>query len=157
MFQEIIQKLIDNHNQIITKFQEKIDSDEFYYSLTAQLISPADIRFYIETEYDAGQIEGLCLKIMTVYIDHYQAPSEEDIKTFIETELENAKKSLNASFHKFQKIRASLQKTNLNKSNLVNQQTSITTLLKNLPKSHKKPKFLVLIDLVPILRKNNHV
>lgn len=39
MFQEIIQKLTNNHNQIITEFQEKIDSDKFYYSLTANRFS----------------------------------------------------------------------------------------------------------------------
>lgn len=94
MFQEIIQQLTDNHDQIITKFQEKIDSDKFYYSLIAQLISPTDIHLHVETEYDAGQIEGLCLKIMTIYIDHYQAPSEDDVKILVKTELEKAKKKL---------------------------------------------------------------
>lgn len=39
MFQEIIQQLTDNHDQIISKFQEKIDSDKFYYSLTTNRFS----------------------------------------------------------------------------------------------------------------------
>ena len=94
MFETLIQQLTDNHDQIITKFQEKINSDKFYYSLTAQLVSPTDIRLHVETEYDADQIEGLCLKIMTIYIDHYQAPSENDIKTLVETELKKTKKKL---------------------------------------------------------------
>lgn len=94
MFQEIIQKLTDNHDQIITEFQEKINSDESFYVLIAKLISPTNIRLHVETEYDGGQIEGLCLKIMAIYVDHYQAPSEDDIKTLIETELENAKEKL---------------------------------------------------------------
>ena len=94
MFQEIIQQLTDNHDQIITKFQEKIDSDKFYYSLIAQLISPTDIQLHVETEYDGGSIEGLCLKIMTLYVDNSETHFEEDIKTLIETELENAKKKL---------------------------------------------------------------
>lgn len=157
MFQEIIQQLTDNHDQIITKFQEKIDSDKFYYSLIAQLISPTDIHLHVETEYDTGQIEGLCLKIMTIYIDHYQAPSEDDVKILVETELEKAKKNSKTSSHNFQMTHASSRLTNLKKSNLVSQQTSITTLLKNLPKSRKNPKSLVLIALAPILRKINHV
>lgn len=94
MFQEIIQQLTDNHDQIITKFQEKIDSDKFYYSLIAQLISPTNIHLHVETEYDGGQIEGLCLKVMTVYVDRYETHSEDDIKTLVETELENAKERL---------------------------------------------------------------
>lgn len=94
MFQEIIQKLIDNHDQIITKFQEKIDSIESYYVLIAELISPTNIRLRIETEYDGGSIESLCLKIMTVYVDRYETHSEDDIKTLVETELEKAKERL---------------------------------------------------------------
>lgn len=94
MFQEIIQQLIDNHDKIITKFQEKIDSIEPYYVLIAELISPTNIRLHVETEYDGGSIEGLCLKIMTLYIDNSETHSEEKITTFIETELENAKEKL---------------------------------------------------------------
>ena len=94
MFQEIIQKLTNNHNQIITEFQEKIDSIESYYVLIAELISPTNIRLHIETEYDGGSIEGLCLKVMTLYVDNSKTHSEEDIKALIETELENAKKKL---------------------------------------------------------------
>lgn len=94
MFQEIIQQLIDNHDKIITKFQEKIDSIEPYYVLIAKLISPTNIRLHVETEYDGGSIEGLCLKIMTLYIDNSETHSEEKITTFIETELENAKEKL---------------------------------------------------------------
>lgn len=94
MFQEIIQELTNNHDQIITKFQEKIDSIESYYVLIAELISPTNIRLHIETEYDGGSIEGLCLKIMTLYIDNSKTHSEEDIKALIETELENAKERL---------------------------------------------------------------
>lgn len=157
MFQEIIQELTDNHDQIITEFQEKIDSIEPYYVLIAELISPTNIRLHIETEYDGGSIEGLCLKVMTLYVDNSKTHSKEDIKTLIETELKNTKKNLNNSFHKFQKTHDSSQKTNLNKSNLVNQQTFITTLLKSLPKSRKKPKSSALTDLTLILRKNNHV
>jgi len=94
MFQEIIQKLTNNHDQIITKFQEKINSIDSYYVLIAELISPTNIRFHVETEYDGGSIEGLCLKIMTLYIDNSETHSEEDIKALIETELENAKEKL---------------------------------------------------------------
>lgn len=94
MFQEIIQKLTDNHNQIITKFQEKIDSIESYYVLIAELISPTNIRLHIETEYDSGSIEGLCLKVMTIYVDNSKTHSKDDITTLIETELENAKEKL---------------------------------------------------------------
>jgi hypothetical protein len=94
MFQEIIQKLTDNHDQIITEFQEKIDSIESYYVLIAELISPTNIRLHIETEYDGGSIEGLCLKVMTIYVDNSETHSEDDIKTLIETELENAKEKL---------------------------------------------------------------
>ena len=94
MFQEIIQELTNTHDQIITKFQEKIDSIESYYVLIAELISPTNIRLHIETEYDGGSIEGLCLKIMTLYIDNSKTHSEEDIKALIETELENAKERL---------------------------------------------------------------
>lgn len=94
MFQEIIQKLTNNHDQIITKFQEKIDSIESYYVLIAELISPKNIRLHIETEYDGGSIDSLCLKVMTVYIDRYETHSEDDIKTLVETELEKAKKKL---------------------------------------------------------------
>lgn len=94
MFQEIIQQLIDNHDKIITKFQEKIDSIEPYYVLIAKLISPTNIRLHVETEYDGGSIEGLCLKTMTLYIDNSETHSEEKITTFIETELENAKEKL---------------------------------------------------------------
>ena len=94
MFQEIIQKLIDNHDQIITKFQEKIDSIESYYVLIAELVSPTNIRLHIETEYDGGSIDSLCLKVMTVYVDRYETHSEDDIKTLVETELEKAKKKL---------------------------------------------------------------
>lgn len=94
MFQKIIQQLTNNHDQIISDFQEKINSDESYYVLVAKLISPIIIHFHVETEYDAGQIEGLCLKVMTVYVDRYKTHSEENIKTLIETELENAKERL---------------------------------------------------------------
>lgn len=94
MFQEIIQELTNNHDQIITKFQEKIDSIESYYVLIAELISPTKIRLHIETEYDGGSIDSLCLKVMTVYVDRYETHSEDDIKTLIETELENAKEKL---------------------------------------------------------------
>lgn len=94
MFQEIIQELTDNHDQIITEFQEKIDSIEPYYVLIAELISPTNIRLHIETEYDGGSIEGLCLKVMTLYVDNSKTHSKEDIKTLIETELENAKEKL---------------------------------------------------------------
>lgn len=94
MFQEIIQKLIDNHDQIITKFQEKIDSIESYYVLIAELVSPTNIRLHIETEYDGGSIDSFCLKVMTVYVDRYETHSEDDIKTLVETELEKAKERL---------------------------------------------------------------
>lgn len=94
MFQEIIQELTDNHDRIITEFQEKINSIDPYYVLIAELISPTKIRLHIETEYDGGSIEGLCLKIMTLYIDNSETYSEEDITTLIETELENAKEKL---------------------------------------------------------------
>lgn len=94
MFQEIIQELTNNHDQIITKFQEKIDSIESYYVLIAELISPTNIRLHIETEYDGGSIDSLCLKVMTVYVDRYETHSEDDIKTLVETELEKAKKKL---------------------------------------------------------------
>lgn len=157
MFQEIIQQLTDNHDQIITKFQEKIDSDEFYYRLIDQLISPADIRFYIETEYDAGQIEGLCLKIMTIYIDHYQAPSENDVKILVKTELEKAKKNSKTSSHNFQMARASLHLTNLKKSKQRNPQNFIIKLLSKNLNSHKTLKSLALIASAPILRKINYV
>jgi hypothetical protein len=101
MFQEIIQELIDNHDQIITEFQEKINSDESFYVLIAKLISPTNIRLHIETEYDGGSIEGLCLKVMTVYVDRYKTHSEENIKTLIETELENAKEKLKSFVPQF--------------------------------------------------------
>ena len=94
MFQEIIQELIDNHDQIITEFQEKINSDESFYVLIAKLISPTNIRLHVETEYDGGSIEGLCLKVITIYVDNSETHSEDDIKTLIETELENAKEKL---------------------------------------------------------------
>lgn len=94
MFQEIIQELTNNHDQIITKFQEKIDSIESYYVLIAELISPTNIRLHIETEYDGGSIDSLCLKVMTVHVDRYETHSEDDIKTLVETELEKAKKKL---------------------------------------------------------------
>lgn len=94
MFQEIIQKLTDNHDQITTKFQEKIDSIDPYYVLIAELISPTNIRFHVETEYDGGSIEGLCLKIMTLYVDNSETHSEDDIEALIETELKNAKEKL---------------------------------------------------------------
>lgn len=94
MFQEIIQKITDNHDQIITKFQEKIDSIDPYYVLIAELISPTNIRLHVETEYNGGSIEGLCLKVMTIYVDNSETHSEDDIKTLIETELENAKEKL---------------------------------------------------------------
>lgn len=157
MFQEIIQQLTDNHDQIITKFQEKIDSDKFYYSLIAQLISPTDIHLHVETEYDAGQIEGLCLKIMTIYIDHYQAPSEDDVKILVKTELEKAKKNSKTSSHNFQMTHASSRLTNLKKSKQRNPQNFIIKLLSKNLNSHRTLKSLALIDLVPILRKNNHV
>lgn len=94
MFQEIIQKLTNNHDHIITEFQEKIDSIESYYVLIAELISPTKIRLHIETEYDGGSIDSLCLKVMTVYVDRYETHSEDDIKTLVETELEKAKERL---------------------------------------------------------------
>lgn len=94
MFQEIIQQLTDNHDHIITKFQEKIDSIESYYVLIAELISPTNIRLHVETEYDGGSIEGLCLKVMTLYVDNSNIHTKEDIKTLIEAELQNAKKKL---------------------------------------------------------------
>lgn len=94
MFQEIIQELTNNHDQIITAFQEKIDSNESYYVLIAKLISPTNIHLHIETEYDGGSIEGLCLKIMTLCVDRYETHTTDDIKTLIETELENAKEKL---------------------------------------------------------------
>lgn len=94
MFETLIQQLTDDHDQIITKFQEKIDSIEPYYVLIAELISPTKIRLHVETEYDGGSIEGLCLKIMTLYVDNSETHSEEDITTLIETELENAKEKL---------------------------------------------------------------
>ena len=94
MFQEIIQQLTNNHDRIINEFQEKINSDESYYVLIAKLISPTNIRLHVETEYDGGSIEGLCLKIMTLYVDNSETHFEEDIKTLIETELENAKEKL---------------------------------------------------------------
>ena len=94
MFETLIQQLTDNHDQIITEFQEKINSNESFYVLIAQIFSPIVIRFHVETEYDGGQIEGLCLKVMTVYVDRYETHSEDDIKTLVETELENAKERL---------------------------------------------------------------
>lgn len=75
-------------------FKKKIDSIESYYVLIAELISPTNIRLHIETEYDGGSIEGLCLKVMTIYVDNSETYSEEDIKALIETELENAKEKL---------------------------------------------------------------
>lgn len=39
IFQKIIQQLTNNHDQIISDFQEKINSDEFYYNLTANRFS----------------------------------------------------------------------------------------------------------------------
>lgn len=101
MFQEIIQELTNNHDQIITKFQEKIDSIESYYVLIAELISPTNIRLHIETEYDGGSIDSLCLKVMTVYVDRYETHSEDDIKTLVETELEKAKERLERSIPQF--------------------------------------------------------
>lgn len=94
MFQEIIQKLTNNHDQIITEFQKKIDSIESYYVLIAKLISPTNIRLHIETEYDGGSIEELYLKVMTLYVDNSETHSEEEIKALIEAELENAKEKL---------------------------------------------------------------
>ena len=94
MFQEIIQKLTNNHDQIITKFQEKIDSIDPYYVLIAELISPTNIHLHIETEYDGGSIEGLCLKVMTIYVDRFKTHAKDEIKALIETELENAKERL---------------------------------------------------------------
>lgn len=94
MFETLIQQLTDKHNRIITEFQEKINSDESYYVLVAKLVSPTNIHFYIETEYDTGQIDGLCLKVMTVYIDRYETHTEDEVKTLVETELENAKEKL---------------------------------------------------------------
>lgn len=94
MFQKIIQQLTNNHDQIITEFQEKINSDESFYVLIAKLISPTNIHLHVETEYDRDSIEGLCLKIMTLYVDNSETHSEEDITTLIETELENAKEKL---------------------------------------------------------------
>ena len=94
MFETLIQQLTDDHDQIITEFQEKINSDESFYVLIAKLISPTNIRLHVETEYDGGSIESLCLKIMTLYVDNSETHSEEDITTLIETELENAKEKL---------------------------------------------------------------
>ena len=67
---------------------------ESYYVLIAELISPTNIRLHVETEYEGGSINGLCLKIMTIYVDRYETHTEEDIKTLIETELEKAKEKL---------------------------------------------------------------
>ena len=94
MFQGIIQELTDKHDQIITEFQEKINSDESYYVLIAQIYNPTHIYLYIETEYDGAQIEGICLKVMTLYVDRFKTHTKEDIKTLIETELENVKERL---------------------------------------------------------------
>lgn len=67
---------------------------ESYYVLIAELISPTNIRLHVETEYEGGSINGLCLKIMTIYVDRYETHTEEDIKTLIETELKKAKEKL---------------------------------------------------------------
>ena len=94
MFQTVIQQLTDDHDQIITEFQEKINSDESFYVLIAELISPTNIRLHIETEYDGGSIERLCLKVMTLYVDRFKTHAKDEIKALIETELENAKERL---------------------------------------------------------------
>lgn len=94
MFQTLIQKLTDDHNTIITEFQKKINCDESFYVLIAEIYNPTRIDFHIETEYDGGQIKGLCLKIMTIYVDHYETHTKDKIKTLIETELEKAKEKL---------------------------------------------------------------
>lgn len=155
MFQEIIQELTNNHDQIITKFQEKIDSIESYYVLIAELISPTNIRLHIETEYDGGSIDSLCLKVMTVYVDRYETHSEDDIKTLVETELEKAKKSLNASFHNFQATHALLRLANLKKLSLRNQPNFMIKLLNKSIKLQQNT--LALIASAPILRKTNYV
>ena len=94
MFQTVIQQLTNDHDQIITEFQEKINSDESFYVLIAELISPTNIRLHIETEYDGGSIERLCLKVMTLYVDRFKTHAKDEIKALIETELENAKERL---------------------------------------------------------------
>lgn len=94
MFETLIQKLTDDHDQIITEFQEKINSDESFYVLIAEIYNPKHIYFHIETEYDGGQIEGLCLKLITVYVDRHEIHSKDEIKASIETELENVKEKL---------------------------------------------------------------
>lgn len=94
MFETLIQQLTDNHNQIITEFQEKINSDESFYVLIAEIYNPTHIYFHIETEYDGGQIEGLCLKLITVYVDRHETHSKDEIKASIENELTHIKERL---------------------------------------------------------------
>ena len=94
MFQEIIQQLTDNHDQIITEFQEKIKSNESFYVLIAEIYNPTHIYFHLETEHDGGQIEGICLKLITVYVDRHETHSKDEIKASIENELTHIKERL---------------------------------------------------------------
>lgn len=94
MFETLIQKLTDNHNQIITDFKEKINSDESFYVLIAEIYNPTHIYFHIETEYDGGQIEGLCLKLITVYVNRHKTHSKDEVKALIENELTHIKEKL---------------------------------------------------------------
>lgn len=94
MFETLIQQLTDDHDQIITEFQKKINSDESFYVLIAEIYNPTHIYFHIETEYDGGQIEGLCLKLITVYVDCYENHSDDEIKALIEDKLTHIKKRL---------------------------------------------------------------
>ena len=94
MFQTVIQQLTDDHDQIITEFQEKINSDESFYVLIAELISPTNIRLHIETEYDGGSIERHCLKVMTLYVDRFKTHAKDEIKASIENELTHIKERL---------------------------------------------------------------
>ena len=94
MFETLIQQLTDDHDQIITEFQEKINSDESFYVLIAEIYNSVHIYFHIETEYDGGQIEGLCLKLITVYVDRHETHSKDEIKASIENELTHIKERL---------------------------------------------------------------
>ena len=94
MFETLIQQLTNDHDQIITEFQEKINSDESFYVLIAEIYNPTHIYFHIETEYDGGQIEGLCLKLITIYVDRHETHSKDEIKASIENELTHIKERL---------------------------------------------------------------
>lgn len=94
MFETLIQQLTDDHDQIITEFQEKINSDESFYVLIAEIYNPTHIYFHIETEYDGRQIEGLCLKLITIYVDRHETHSKDEIKASIENELTHIKERL---------------------------------------------------------------